>query len=130
MVDQVYLGNKEGVADVDAVVDAEPDGEDDVDAGDDVDGDPPEVEEADDVGEGEQDCQDHQDADPWMGRINQVGLKTRWLDHEANWPLSTKLSRDLKLARRRRTTLVTQAMASTTFLHNSSPMISSVSQAA
>ena len=53
MVDQAYLGNKEGVADVDAVVDAEPDGEDDVDARDDVDGDLPEVEEADDVGEGE-----------------------------------------------------------------------------
>ena len=53
LVDQIYLGNKEGVADVDAVVDAEPDGEDDVDARDDVDGDPPEVEEADDVGEGE-----------------------------------------------------------------------------
>ena len=41
------------MADVDAVVDAEPDGEDDVDARDDVDGDLPEVEEADDVGEGE-----------------------------------------------------------------------------
>ena len=63
------------MTDVDAVVNAKADGEDDVDAGDDVDGDPPEVEEADDVGEGEQDCQDHQDTDPWIRRINQVDLK-------------------------------------------------------
>ena len=64
------MGNMAGI------VDAKSNRQDNVDAGDDVDGDPPEVEEADDVGEGEQDCQDHQDADPWMGRINQMGLKT------------------------------------------------------
>ena len=63
-VKHVYLGNKESVADVDAVVNAKTNGEDNVDAGDDVNGDAPEVEEADDVGEGEDDGQDHQDADP------------------------------------------------------------------
>ena len=52
------------MADVDTVVDAKANGEDYVDAGDDVDGDAPEVEEADDVREGEDDGQDDQDADP------------------------------------------------------------------
>ena len=48
---------------MDAVVDTEPHGEHDVDAGDDVDGDPPEVEEADDVGETESDHEDDHKAD-------------------------------------------------------------------
>ena len=52
------------MADVDAVVNAKANGEDYVDAGDDVNGDAPEVEEADDVSEGEDDGQDDQDADP------------------------------------------------------------------
>ena len=52
------------MADVDAVVNAKANGEDYVDAGDDVNGDAPEVEEADDVGEGEDDGQDDQDAYP------------------------------------------------------------------
>ena len=68
-------GHEEGVADVYRVVDTQPHRQHDVDTRDDVDGDPPEVEEADDVGEGEQDCQDHQDTDPWIRRINQVDLK-------------------------------------------------------
>ena len=46
------------------VVNTESNGEDDADAGDDVNGDAPEVEEADDVREGEDDGQDDQDADP------------------------------------------------------------------
>ena len=54
------------MADVDAVVNAKANGEDYVDAGDDVNGDAPEVEEADDVGEGEDDGQDDQDADPMV----------------------------------------------------------------
>ena len=56
---------------MDAVVDTEPHGEHDVDAGDDVDGDVPEVEEPDDVGEGQDDRQNHQDADP--GEIKTAG---------------------------------------------------------
>ena len=47
---------------VDAVVHAEPGGEDDVDAGDDVDGDVPEVEGADHVHEGEHDAGHHHEA--------------------------------------------------------------------
>ena len=48
------------------IVDAKSNRQDNVDAGDDVDGDPPEVEEADDVSEGEDDGQDDQDADPMV----------------------------------------------------------------
>ena len=48
---------------MDRIVDTEPDGEDDVDARDDVDGDVPEVEEADDVSEGDDDDADDVDAD-------------------------------------------------------------------
>ena len=58
-----YLGDHEGQPYVDWIVDTEPDGEDDVDARDDVDGDVPEVEEADDVGEGDDDDADDVDAD-------------------------------------------------------------------
>ena len=47
---------------MDAVVHAEPGGEDDVDAGDDVDGDVPEVESADHVHEGEHDAGHHHEA--------------------------------------------------------------------
>ena len=70
------------MADVDTVVNAQADGKDNVDAGDDVDGDAPEVEEPDDVGEGQDDRQDHQDADP--GEIKTAGrfetfIKT-WLE--------------------------------------------------
>ena len=43
------LSDNESVGDVSRVVDAEPDGQDDVDAGERVDGDVPEVEEANDV---------------------------------------------------------------------------------
>ena len=62
------------MTDVDAVVNAKADGEDNVDAGDDVDGDVPEVEEPDDVGEGEDDGQDHQNADP----ERHLGYKSIW----------------------------------------------------
>ena len=43
------MSDNESVGDVSRVVDAEPDGQDDVDAGERVDGDVPEVEEANDV---------------------------------------------------------------------------------
>ena len=55
--------HKEGMADVDTVVDTETHGEHNVDAGDDVDGDVPEVEEPDDVGEADGDHEDDQEAD-------------------------------------------------------------------
>ena len=59
------MGNMAGI------VDTEADRKDDIDAGDDIDGDAPEVEEPDDVGEGQDDRQDHQDADP--GEIKTAG---------------------------------------------------------
>ena len=62
-----YLGYHEGQPYVDRIVDTEPDGEDDVDARDDVDGDVPEVEEANDVSEGDDDDADDVDADAEVG---------------------------------------------------------------
>ncbi len=50
------LSDNESVGDVSGVVDAEPDGQDDVDAGERVDGDGPEVQEADDVDQSEEDA--------------------------------------------------------------------------
>ncbi len=47
------MSDDESVGDVSGVVDAEPDGQDDVDAGERVDGDVPEVEEPDDVDQSE-----------------------------------------------------------------------------
>ena len=60
-----------GVGDVDSVVYTETNGQHDVHCGEDVDGDAPEVEEPDDVGEGQDDRQNHQDADP--GEIKTAG---------------------------------------------------------
>ena len=51
------------MADVDTVVNAQADGKDNVDAGDDVDGDVPEVKETDDVGETEGNHEDDHEAD-------------------------------------------------------------------
>ena len=48
------------MGDVGGVVDTEPDGDDDVGAGDGVDGEAPEVDEAPDVDEGENDAAQHQ----------------------------------------------------------------------
>ena len=55
--------HKECMADMDTVVDTETHGEHNVDAGDDVDGDVPEVEEPDDVGEADGDHEDDHEAD-------------------------------------------------------------------
>ena len=69
-----------------------------------------------------------------MARMTKMQiLRCAWVTNGVEDCIQEKLrsfERDLKFARRRRTTAVTQAMASRTFLHNSSPMISSVSQAA
>ena len=62
-----YLCNHKSETNVDRIVDAETDGEDNVDTGDDVDGDVPEVEEADDVREGDDDDEDDVDADADVG---------------------------------------------------------------
>ena len=48
---------------MDRVVDTEPDGQHNVDAGDDIDSDAPEVEESDDVGEGEENRDEDQETD-------------------------------------------------------------------
>jgi hypothetical protein len=51
---QFTLADDEGVSDVSRVVDAEADGENDVDAGEGVDGDGPEVKEANNVNQGQE----------------------------------------------------------------------------
>ena len=51
---ELTLADDEGVSDVSRVVDAEADGEDDVDAGEGVDGDGPEVKEANNVNQGQE----------------------------------------------------------------------------
>ena len=56
LVHQVYLGNKEGVADVDAVVHTQPDGDDDITGAYHVDGDVPGRHEAAQVYKAESDC--------------------------------------------------------------------------
>ena len=57
------MSHKVGVADMDAVVDTETHGENNANAGNDVDGDVPEVEEPDDVGEADGDHEDDHEAD-------------------------------------------------------------------
>ena len=63
----VTFRNNECVADVHGVVHAEPHGEHDVDAADDVDSDAPEVEEAHDVDEGEEDGEEDEGGDAEVG---------------------------------------------------------------
>ncbi len=61
----------EGVGDVSRVVDAQPDGQHDVDTGDGVDGDAPEVEHAHHVDQGEDDAEQHQAAYLEVGKQKQ-----------------------------------------------------------
>ena len=67
-VAKTYLGDHKSQPNVDRIVNTKTDGEDNVDAGDDVDGDPPEVEEADNVCEGDDDDADDVDADADVGK--------------------------------------------------------------
>ena len=64
---KTYLGDHKSEPNVDRIVNTKTNGEDDVDAGDDVDGDVPEVEEADNVCEGDDDDADDEDADADVG---------------------------------------------------------------
>ena len=67
-LDPVARGDHVGVPDVHRVVDAQPDSEDNVHAGDDVDGDVPEVEEANNVDKGEDDGEEDHEADGQVGQ--------------------------------------------------------------
>ena len=69
-------GQQEGMADVDAVVDAQPNGEDNVDAGDDINGDAPEVKKANNVSECEDNGEDNQETDLDVGEEQE--------DHSSN----------------------------------------------
>ena len=63
-----HLGNHEGKPNVDRIVNTKTDGKDDIDTGYNVDGDVPEVEEAHDVCEGDDDNADDVDADADVGK--------------------------------------------------------------